>query len=133
MGRDDLGKICWNLRKRPIVLLIVLVILFICSEKFHFISNVKPRRLWNKLSLKRILLNKRIGWSNFLIFLRNITSYACLLKSDLKSSKPNWLLHLGLGLKWLHLYECYLLLKKETYHRQKSLQFEKRSLDKSFR
>ena len=86
MRRDDLNKSCWNLRKRSIVLLIILLILFTCSDKFSFISNVKPRCFWNKLLLNGISLNKRVGWSNFLLFLLNIIiiSYAFLLKSWLK-------------------------------------------------
>ena len=47
-------------------------------------DSVKPRYFWNKLLLNGILLNKRVGWNNFLIFLLNITSCACLLKSGLK-------------------------------------------------
>ena len=81
--RADLDKICWNLRKRPIVLLIFLVIFFICSEKFNFLSNVEPRCFWNRLLLNRMLLNKKAGWSNFLIFLLNVASCACLIKSGL--------------------------------------------------
>ena len=61
-----------------------LVILFICFEKFNFTSNVKPRCFWNKLLLNGILLTKRVGWNIFLIFLLNITSCICLLKSGLK-------------------------------------------------
>ena len=48
-----------------------------------------------------ILLNKRVGWSNFLILLLNITDWACLLNQGQKSfsiGKPDWLLHLGLDL-----------------------------------
>ena len=82
--RDDLGKICWNLCKTTIILLIFLVIPFICSEKFNFIYNAKPRCFWKKLLVNGILLNKRVGWSNSLVFLLNITSCAFLLKSRLK-------------------------------------------------
>ena len=120
MRRDDLGKICWNLRKRPIVLLFSLAIHFICFEKFNFISNVKPRCFWNKLN--GILLNKRFRWSNFLIFLLNITSCACLLKSGLKIIfhwKAQLVIAFRSRLKVVALAECYLLLKKKTYHRQK--------------
>ena len=47
--RDDLGKICWN----------ILVTLFICFEKFEFISNVKPilnlknkfKKRWKNIAL----------------------------------------------------------------------------------
>ena len=122
MRRDDLGKICWNLCKRPRVSLNFLVILFICSQKFHFISNVRPRCFWNKLLLNGILLNKRVGWSSFLIFLLNITSCACLLKSGLKIIfhwKAQLVIAFRSRLKVVALAECYLLLKKKTYHRQK--------------
>ena len=46
VSRVDLGRIRWNLRNRPIVLLIFWVIFFICSTKFSFTtSNIKM--FWN--------------------------------------------------------------------------------------
>ena len=84
VSRDDLGRIGWNLRNRPIVLLIFWVIFFMCSTKFSLTSNVNPRCFWDKLFFKEMSLNERQGWSSFLIFLLNITSCACLVKSGLK-------------------------------------------------
>ena len=56
VSKDDLGRIGWNLCNRPIVLL--------------FLTGTS--------------LNKRQEWSSFLVFLLNITSWACLVKSRLK-------------------------------------------------
>ena len=84
VSRDDLGRIGWNLRNRHIVLLIFWVIFFICSTKFSLTSNVNPRCFWDKLFFKEMSLNERQGWSSFLIFLLNITSSACLVKTGLK-------------------------------------------------
>ena len=133
--RDDLGKIFWNLRKRPIVLLILLVILFIWSEKFNFISNVKPRCFWNKLLLNGILLNKRVGWGNFLIFLLNITYCACLLKAGSKIIfhwKAQLLIAFRSWLKVVALVWMLFTTEKMEVSWAKSLQFEERSLGKSF-
>ena len=84
VSRDDLGRIGWNLRNRPIVLLIFWVIFFMCSTKFSLTSNVNPRCFWDILFFKGMLLKERQGWSSFLVFLLNITSCACLVKSGLK-------------------------------------------------
>ena len=135
VGRDDLGKIWWNSRKRSIVLLIFLVILFIASDKFNFVSNVKPRCFWNKLFLNGILLNKRVGWSNFLIFLLNINSCACLLKSWLNIIF-HWKAQLVIAFRfWLKVVALVWMLfttEKRDVSSAKCLQFEERSLGKSF-
>ena len=132
---DDLGKICWNLRKIFIVLLIFLVKLFICSEKFNFISNVKPRCFWNKLLLNGILLNKRIRWSNVLIFILNITSCACLLISGLKIIF-HWKAQLVIVFRsWHNVVELVRMLfttEERDVSSAKSLQFEESSLGRSF-
>ena len=133
--RDDPGKIFWNLRKRPIVLLIFLVILFVCSEKFNFTSIIKPRCFWNKQLLNGTLLTKRVGWRNFLIFLQNITSCACLLKSGLKIVF-HWKAQLDIAFRsWLKVAALVWILfttEKRDVSSAKSLQFEERSLGKSF-
>ena len=133
--RVDIGKTCWNLRKKAIVLLILLVILFICSEKFNFISNVKPRRFWNKLLFNGILLNKRVGWSNTLIFLLNITPCACLLESGLKIIF-HWKAQLAIAFRsWLKVVALVWMsftTEKRNVSSAKSLQYEERLLDKSF-
>ena len=84
VSRDNLGRIGWNLRNRPIVLLIFWVTFFMCSTKFSLTSNVNPRCFWDILFFKGMSLNERQGWSSFLVFLLNITSCACLVKSGLK-------------------------------------------------
>ena len=119
--RSD-GKICWNLRKRPIVLIIFLVILFICSGKFHSVSNVKLWCFWNKLLFNGILLNKRVGWNNFLIFLVYIISCGCILKSGLKIIF-HWKDQQAIAFRsWLKVFALVWMLfttKTNTYHRQK--------------
>ena len=84
VSRNDLGRIVWNLRNRPIVLLIFWVIFFMCSKTFSLMSNFIPRCFWDILFFKGMPLNSRQGWSSFLVFLLNITSCACLVKSRLK-------------------------------------------------
>ena len=129
MGRDDLGKIWWNSRKRSIVLLIFLVILFIASDKFNFVSNVKPRCFWNKLFLNGILLNKRVGWSNFLIFLLNISCCACLLRSGLKIIfhwKSQLVIEFRSFLKVVALVRMIFITEKRHVSSAKSLSFEER-------
>ena len=60
------------------------VIFFICSTKFSLTSNVNLRCFWDILFFKKLSLNKRQGWSSFLVFLPNITSCTWLVKSGLK-------------------------------------------------
>ena len=84
VSRVDLGRIGWNLRNRPIVLLIFWVTFFVCSTKFSLTSNVNPRFFWDILFFKVMSLNERQGWSSCLVFLKNITSCTCLVKSELK-------------------------------------------------
>ena len=89
VNRDDLGRICWNLRNRPIVLLIFWVKFFMCSTKFSLTSNVNPRCFWDILFFKEMSLNERQEWSSFLavsysVEKRNISSCAYLVKSGLK-------------------------------------------------
>ena len=98
-------------------------------------SNVKSRCFWNKLLLNGILLNKRVGWSNFLIFLLNITSCPCLLKSGLKIIF-HWKGQLVTAFRsWLKIVALVWMLfttVKRDVSSAKSLQFEKRSLYKLF-
>ena len=68
VSRDHLDRIGWNLRNRPIVLLIFGVILFMCLTKFSLKSNVNSRCFWDILFFKGMSLNKRQGWSQFLSF-----------------------------------------------------------------
>ena len=89
VSRDDLGRIGWNLRKAPIFLLIFWMIFFMYSTKFSVTSNFNPRCFWEILFFKGMLLKERQGWSSFLVFLLNITSWACLVKSKLKLI-PHW-------------------------------------------
>ena len=142
MGRDDFGKIYRNFRKRPIVLLIFLVILLICSQKFNLISTVKLRCFWNKVLVNGILLNKRVGWINWfdkliddLIFPLNVTSCVCLLKSGLKIIF-HWKVQLVIAFRsWLKAVTLVWMLfttEKRDVSSVKSLQFEEISLDKSF-
>ena len=86
VSSGDLGRSDWNLRNRPIALLIfgVLKECFYVSTKFRLTSNVNPRCFWDILFFKGMSLNERQGWSSFLVFLLNITSCACLVKSGLK-------------------------------------------------
>ena len=109
MRRDDLGKICWDLRKRPRVLLIFLVIPFLCSKKFNFISDVKPKCFWNKLLLSKILLNKRVGWNYFLICLPLFTPGRC----------PTWLKKIQL--EFCNPYGGVKTISKNLFHMLRSL------------
>ena len=84
VNRNDLGRIGWNLRSRPIVLLNFWVIFFMCSTQFSLTSNVSPRCFWDILFFKEMSLNERQRWSSFLVFLLNIFSCACSVKSGLK-------------------------------------------------
>ena len=98
MRRDNLGKICWNLCKRPIVLLIFLVILFICSDKFNFISNIKPRCFWNRLCLN--------GFNSYLTFiLKNLWWKVFIDVYPNFSAHPNPFIEYGLPLKSV---ECWI-------------------------
>ena len=134
VSRDDLGRIGWNLRNRPIVLLIFWVIFFMCSTKFSLTSNVNPRCFWDILFFKAMSLNERQGWSSFLIFLLNITSCACLVKSGLKIIF-HWKAQLLItarslrkvaALDWMS-----LTTEKRDASLAKSLQFEDTPFDKS--
>ena len=82
-SRGDLARISWNLRNRPIALLIF-EWYFLCSTKFSWTSNVDLRCFWDILFFKGMSLNERQGWSSFLVFLQNITFCACLVKSGVK-------------------------------------------------
>ena len=134
VSRDDLGRIGWNLRNRPIVLLIFWVIFFMCSTKFSLTSNVNPRCFWDILFFKGMSLNERQGWSSFLIFLLNITSCACFVKSGLKIIF-HWKAQLLItarslrkvaALDWMS-----LTTEKRDASLAKSLQFEDTPFDKS--
>ena len=81
----NLGRIGWNLPNRPIVLPIFWVIFFMCSTKFNLTSIVNPRCFWDILFFIRMLFDERQEWSNFIVFLLNITSYTCLVKSGLNA------------------------------------------------
>ena len=111
VSSGDLGRSDWNLRNRPIALLIfgVLKECFYVSTKFRLTSNVNPRCFWDILFFKGMSLNERQGWSSFLVFLLNITSCACLVKPGLKSfsiEKPNYLLPIDHCVRWLCLIGC---------------------------
>ena len=105
---------------------------FYMFREVNFISNVKPRCFWNKLLLNGILLNKRVGWSNFFIFLQNITSCACscLLKSGLKIIF-HWKAQLVIACSsWLEVVALTWMLfttEKRNFASAKNLQFEERS------
>ena len=129
-----LGWIGWYLRNRPIVLLIFWVIFFMCSTKFSLTSNVNPRCFWDILFFKGMSLNERQGWSSFLIFLLNITSCACFVKSGLKIIF-HWKAQLLItarslrkvaALDWMS-----LTTEKRDASLAKSLQFEDTPFDKS--
>ena len=82
-----------------------------------------------------ILLNKRAGWSNFLILLLNITDWACLLKSGSKIIF-HWKARLVIAFRsWLNVVALDWMLfttEKREVSSAKSLKFEERSFDKSF-
>ena len=59
-------------------------IFFMYSTRFSLTSNFNPRCFWEILFFKGMLLKERQEWSSFLVFLLNITSWACLVKSELK-------------------------------------------------
>ena len=132
-SRDNLGRIGWNLRNRPIVLLIFWVTFFMCSKKFSLTSNVNRRWFWEILFFKGILLNERQGWSSFWVFLLNITSSACLLKSGSKVIF-HWKAQLLItvrslrkvaALDWMSLFA-----EKRDESSEKILQFEDTPFDK---
>ena len=126
--RDYLRKTCWNLRKRPRVLLIFFGNTLYMFREFNFTSNVKPTCFWNKLLLNGMLLNKRVGWSIFLIFLQNITSCAGLLKSGLKIIfhwKAQLVIRLRSWLKVVALVQMLFTTERRDLSSAKSLQLRK--------
>ena len=134
ISRDDLGRIGWNLRKRQIVLLVSWVIFFMCSTKFSLMSNVNLRCLGDILFFKGMSLIERQGWSSFLVFLLNITSCACLVKSGLKIIF-HWKAQLLITFRSLHQIAALdwmsLTTGKRDVSSAKSLQFEDTLCDKS--
>ena len=134
VSRDDLGRIGWNLRNRPIVLLIFWVIFFMCSTKFSLTSNVNPRCFWDILFFKGMSLNERQGWSSFLVFLLNITSCAYLVKSGLNIIF-HWKAQLLIAVRSLRKVAALdwmpLTAEKIYVSSEKSLQFEDAPFDKS--
>ena len=118
----NLGRIGWNLPNRPIVLPIFWVIFFMCSTKFNLTSIVNPRCFWDILFFIRMLLDERQGWSNFIVFLLNITSYICLVKSGLNAIF-DWKTQLLITVRSLRKVAVVNLVslttEKETYRRQK--------------
>ena len=124
----------WNLCNRPIVLLIFWVIYFKCSTKFSLTSNVNLRYFWDILFFNGMSLNERQGWSSFSVFLLNITSCTCLVKSELKIIF-HWKAQLLItarslrkvaALDWMS-----LTTEKRDVSSAKSLQFEDTPFDKS--
>ena len=116
VNRGDLGRIGWNIR---IVLLIFWVVFFMCSTKFNLKSNVNLRCFRDIIFFKGILLKERQGWSSFLVFLLNITSWACLVNSGLKIIF-HWKAQLLFTVRSLRKVAALdWKLKKEIYHRQK--------------
>ena len=134
VSRDDLGRIGWNLHNRPIVLLIFLMVFFLCSTKVSWTSNVNPRCFWDILFFKGMSLNERQGWSSFLVFLLNITSCACLVKSGLKIIF-HWKAQLLITVRSLRKVAALdwmsLTTEKRDVSSAKSLQFEDTPFDKS--
>ena len=130
VSRDDLARIGWSLRNRPIVLLIFWVIFFMGSTK----SNVNPRCFWDTLFIKGMSLNERQGWSSFLVFQLNITSCACLVNSGLKIIFY-WIAQLLITDRSLHKVAAFdrmsLTTEKRDVLSAKSLQFEDTPFDKS--
>ena len=134
VSRDDLGRIGWNLRNRPIVLLIFWVIFYMCSTKFNLTSNVNPRCFWDILFFKGMSSKERQGWSSFLVFLLNITSCTCLVKSGLKIIF-HWKAQLLITVRSLRKVAALdwmsLTTEKRDVSSAKCLQFEDTPFDKS--
>ena len=83
MSNENLGRIGWNLRMRPIVFEVLSKTSFKCPLKFSLLSKIKPRCFWDSVWLTWELLKVRLGWTGLLSFLLKITSCACLVRSGL--------------------------------------------------
>ena len=80
----DLGRIFWSLRRSPIVLFTLFIIILKWSSKDKRLSRTTPKCFCELVSDTLLLLKARGGWYSFFAFLLNITSWACLLGSGLK-------------------------------------------------
>ena len=83
MSNENLGRIGWSLRMRPIVFEILSKAPFKCLLKFSLLSKIKPRCFWDSVWLTWELLKVRLGWTGLLSFLLKITSCAYLVRLEL--------------------------------------------------
>ena len=85
---DVYGKVSWSLRRSPFVLFTLFCTFFRCKLKFNLVSNIIPRCLWVDDDLTKFSLKYNRRWSVLLIFLLQITSWACFFGSGLNLRNP---------------------------------------------
>ena len=100
MSNENLWKIGWDLRMRPIVFEILSKTPFKYSLKFSLLSKIKPRCFSHSVWVTWELLKVRLGWTGLLSFLLIITSCACLVRSGLNIIF-HWYAHLLIFLRSL--------------------------------
>ena len=109
-------------------------LLSVCSKKFSFASNIKPRGFWDILFFGGILINERLGWSSFLAFLLDMISFVCLVKLGLKTTFY-WKAQLLVTVKSLFRIAAFNWMSLSTEKRDllsaQSLKFEDTPFDES--
>ena len=98
--KDSLGNTCWNFHNKLIVIFTLVKIVLIWMSKDNFESKCRPKCFWGSALLTGMLLKNILGLIFIVVFLRRITSWACIVGSGLKLVF-HWKAHLFISFRSL--------------------------------